>query len=63
VQYRGFEIVVVRTIPKGWVWSVRSDHSDKVGHVYDRDEAIKKAKQFIDNFLPAAAYRRVSALI
>jgi hypothetical protein len=51
VQYRGFEIVVVRTIPKGWVWSVKRDNSDKVGHAYDRDEAIKRAKRFIDNLL------------
>jgi hypothetical protein len=51
LEYRGFEVAVVRTIPKGWVWSVKQDHSDKVGHAYARDEAIKKAKQFIDNLL------------
>jgi hypothetical protein len=51
LEYRGFEFVVVQTIPKGWRWSVKRDHSDKGGTSYDREDAIKRAKQFIDNFL------------
>lgn len=51
VQYRGFEIAVVRTIPKGWVWSVKHDRGDKIGNAYDREEAIRKAKLFINNLL------------
>jgi hypothetical protein len=51
LEYRGFEFAVVRTIPKGWRWSVKRDHSDIAGTSYDREDAIKKAKQYIDNLL------------
>jgi hypothetical protein len=51
LEYRGIEFAVVRTIPKGWVWSVKRDHGDIVGHAYDREDAIRKAKKSIENLL------------
>jgi hypothetical protein len=51
VEYRGFEFAVVRTIPRGWVWSVKRDQTDKGGNAHDREDAIKRAKQYIDNLL------------
>jgi hypothetical protein len=51
MEYRSFEVVVVRTIPKGWVWSVRHDDGDKAGTSYHREEAVKKAKRYIDDLL------------
>ena len=51
MEYRGIEYTVVRTIPKGWVWSVRRGDKDAVGTSRDRDEAIKTAKQSIENYL------------
>ena len=45
------EFKVVRTIPKGWVWSVKRDAVDKVGTSRERDDAIRKAKTYIDNLL------------
>jgi hypothetical protein len=51
LEYRGIEFAVVRTIPKGWVWSVKREHTDKAGNAYDREDAIRKAKRYIDNLL------------
>ena len=42
VEHRGMEFKVVRTIPKGWVWSVKRDAVDKIGTTRERDDAIKK---------------------
>ena len=39
------------TIPKGWRWSVRRDQIDRGGTCYNREDAIQKAKVFIDNLL------------
>ena len=51
MEYRGIEYQVVQTIPKGWRWSVRRDHADKEGTSRDREDAIRKAKLYIDNLL------------
>jgi hypothetical protein len=57
VEYRGFEFAVLQTIPKGWRWSVKRDRRDGAGTSDDREDAIKQAKQYIDNLLR----RRASA--
>jgi hypothetical protein len=51
MEHRGIEFAIVRTIPKGWRWSVKRHYGDKEGTCYDREDAIRKAKQFIDNLL------------
>jgi hypothetical protein len=51
VEHRGIEFTVLPTIPKGWRWSVRRDQRDKGGTCFYRDEAIRKAKVFIENLL------------
>jgi hypothetical protein len=51
MEHRGVEFSVVRTIPKGWVWSVKRGNRDARGTSYDREEAIRKAKRFIENYL------------
>ena len=48
MEHRGIEFAVVRTFPKGWLWSVRQDDGDKAGTSRDRDEAIEKAKRYFD---------------
>jgi hypothetical protein len=40
-----------QTIQKGGRWSVRRDHADKEGTSCDREDAIRKAKLYIDNLL------------
>jgi len=51
MEYRGIQYAVVRTITKGWRWSVKRDHNDKVGTSLDRDNAILRAKRFIDELV------------
>ena len=51
MEHRGIEFSVVRTITKGWAWSVKRGSRDVVGTSLDRGDAIKKAKQCIENYL------------
>jgi hypothetical protein len=52
VEYRGVEYAVVHTISKGWRRSVtRQNRNDKVGKAFARDDAIRSAKEFIDNLV------------
>jgi len=51
MEHRGIEYTVLPTIPKGWRWSVRRDQIDRGGTCYNREDAIQKAKVFIDNLL------------
>jgi hypothetical protein len=51
VEHRGIEYTVLPTIPRGWKWSVRRNQNDRGGTCYYRDDAIQKAKLFIDNML------------
>jgi len=51
LEHRGIEYTVLPTIPKGWRWSVKRDQRDKGGACFCRDDAIRKAKIFIDNLL------------
>ena len=53
MEYRGVEYAVVRTIPKGWRWSVKRDHNDKVGKSPDRETAVRLAQMFIDTMIKA----------
>jgi hypothetical protein len=53
MEYRGVEYVVVRTIPKGWRWSVKRDHNDKAGKSPDRETAVLLAQRFIDKMITA----------
>ena len=53
MEYRGVEYAVVRTIPKGWRWSVKRDHNDKVGKSPDRETAVRLAQMFIDSMIKA----------
>ena len=53
MEYRGVEFAVVRTIPKGWRWSVKRDHNDKVGKSPDRETAVWLAQMFIDRMIKA----------
>jgi hypothetical protein len=45
LEYRGIEFAAVRTTPKGWVWSVKRDHGDIVGHAYDREDAMESEEE------------------
>ena len=52
MEYRGIEFRVVRTIQKkGWAWSVKRNHSDRVGISRDREDAVRNAKKYIDYLL------------
>jgi hypothetical protein len=51
MEYRGVEYAVVRTIQKGWRWSVKRDRNDKVGRSFDRQTAILSAERFIDKLI------------
>jgi hypothetical protein len=51
MEYRGMEYAVVRTIPNGWRWFVRRDRKDRIGISYSREEAIARAKKFIDELV------------
>jgi hypothetical protein len=55
MEYRGVQYSVVRTITKGWRWSVKRDHHDKVGTSTDRETAISLARRFIDTLLKSRA--------
>ena len=61
MEHRGIEFSVVRTIPKGWAWSVKRGSRDMVGTSHHRDDAIKKAKQSIENYLRRIARAADSA--
>jgi hypothetical protein len=51
MEYRGFECVVLQTIPKGWRWTVKRQHSEKSGTADSRQEAVARAQMFIDGML------------
>jgi hypothetical protein len=51
MEYRGVEYAVVRTIQKGWRWSVKRDGNDKVGRSFDQPTAILSAERFIDKLI------------
>jgi plasmid stabilization system protein ParE len=52
MQYRGVEYMVVRTIPRGWRWSVkRENRTEKAGRCYSRTDGIALAKRYIDQLI------------
>lgn len=51
MEHRGVEYAILPTIPKGWRWSVRRGQSDRGGTCYNREDAVRKAKQYIENLL------------
>jgi hypothetical protein len=55
MEYRGVEYFVVRTITNRWRWSVKRDHSERVGTAPTRDAAIGFAQRFIDDLVKARA--------
>ena len=58
MEYRGMEYAVVRTIPNGWRWFVRRERKDRVGLSYSREEAIARAKKFIDEIIQMQAKKQ-----
>jgi len=55
MEHRGVEYTLVRTIDKGWRWSVKRGRGDKTGSASDRERAIFRAKRFIDEMLSRAS--------
>ena len=54
MEYRGVEYSVVRSIlPGRWRWSVWRDNREKAGMSDTREEAIFRAKKFIDDLTKA----------
>jgi hypothetical protein len=51
MQHRGVEYQVVRTIVKSWRWSVKKDHTEKIGTTETREIAVRRAHRFIDEML------------
>lgn len=54
MQYRGLEIRLLQTIPRGWRWEFAWADSVKDGTGIDRDNAIFRAKKAIDAAFKAA---------
>ena len=57
MEYRGVEYTVVRTIDKGWRWTVKCGDSEKAGTASNRASAIFRAQRYIDNQLSHAPKR------
>jgi hypothetical protein len=52
MQYRGVEYTVVRTVPKGWRWTVmRENRREKAGRAYSRANGMVLARKFIDELI------------
>jgi hypothetical protein len=52
MQYRGVDYMVVRTIPRGWRWSVkREGRTEKAGSAYSRANGMVLARKFIDQLM------------
>src|SRR5579871_1759051 len=55
MEYRGLEYAVVQTLsPHGWLWWVKHGYAEKVGMCPNRQQAIHRAKRFIDQLAPPA---------
>jgi hypothetical protein len=53
MRHRGFEFKVIKTrFRKEWMWAVQVSATEKeVGTYGDRDGAIRRAKEFIDELV------------
>ena len=52
MEHRGVEYAVVQTVfPTIWRWSVKRDHTEKVGTSFSREDAIHLAEKFIDQLI------------
>jgi hypothetical protein len=52
MNYRGIDFAVVQALsPKGWKWSVNLGRRDAGGTQYDRESALRRAKQYIDELI------------
>jgi hypothetical protein len=52
MEYRGVEYVVVRrSSPTGWRWSVKRERNEKAVNSHSRDGAIKLAEKYIDGMI------------
>jgi len=48
MKHRGAEYKVIQTIVGGWRWSVKIGNREKIGGDFTRENAVRRAKQFID---------------
>jgi hypothetical protein len=62
VEYRGIEYAILPTIPRGWRWSVKRNQTDRGGTCYNREDAVKKAKVYIENLLRREARAELTGL-
>ena len=52
MNYRGIDFTVGQSLsPKGWKWCVNLGHKDVGGTQYDRESAVSRAKQCIDELI------------
>ncbi|MVT63550.1 hypothetical protein GPL21_00280 [Bradyrhizobium pachyrhizi] len=51
-HHRGLDFSVVQSLsPRGWKWIIHLGQGEKIGGTHsDRQSAIKRAKQFIDDY-------------
>jgi hypothetical protein len=53
VKYREIEFTVLRSIPEGWRWAVKTDLAERAGTCANRETAIVLAKRSIDHLIKA----------